>query len=93
MCVFDFSNNLAILNFNNCNYLLEEEEEEEEYVPDVGGFASGLRKYRECIRGGDRRLWRSLRLSDLDISAPEEAEGVLEQLVKSPSGAAHGSGW
>lgn len=33
------------------NYLLKEEEEEEEgYVPDVGGFASRLRKYRECIR-------------------------------------------
>lgn len=32
------------------NYLLEEEGEEEEYVPDVGGFASRLRQYRECIR-------------------------------------------
>lgn len=82
--------------YNNCNYLLEKEEEEEGYVPDVGGFASGFRKYRECIRctcNGGRRLRRPLRFFDLDVSASEEAEGVLEQLVESPSGAAHGSGW
>lgn len=84
---------VAILNLNNYNYLLEEEEEEERYVPDVDGFVSGLRKYRECIRNGDQRLRRSLRLFDLDVSTSEEAEGVLEQLVESPPGTAHGSGW
>lgn len=94
-----FYNNLIILNFDDYNYLrLEEEEREEEegYVPDVGGFAFGFRRHRECICcacNGDRRLRRSLRLFDLDVSASEEAEGVLEQLVESPPGATHGSGW
>ena len=81
------------------NYLLEEEEEEEGgYVPDVGGFASGLRKYCECIRctcKGSRRLrrLRLLRLFDLGISASKETERVLEELVESPSGTTHGSRW
>lgn len=93
--ILNVSNNLTLLNFNNCSYLLEEEEreEEEEYVPDVE-FAFGFRTCRECIcSNGDRRLRRSLRLFDLDVSASEETEGVLEQLVESSPGATHGSGW
>jgi len=35
ICVFGANNDLMTLNFNNCNYLLEEEGEEEGYVPDV----------------------------------------------------------
>lgn len=92
--VFVISSDLAKL--DDCNYLLGEGEEEEEgYVPDVRGFASGLRKYRErirCTRNGDRRR-RRLRLLDPDVSAPKETERVLEELVESPPRAAHGSRW